>query len=58
MALNESYFDKHTINKGDHIGYLVIERETLKVRYETTEKTPHRKVKHLPNYLPKDWEKR
>ena len=33
--LNESYFDKHKINKGDVIGYLVVEPEDSKIQYET-----------------------
>ena len=56
--LNESYFEKHSINKGDHIRYLVIEPETLKGHYEAKEKQPRQKAKHPSNYLPKDWEKR
>ena len=56
--LNESYFGKYTINKGDLTGYLAIKPETLKVHYEAKEKQSRQKTKHPSNYLPKDWEKR
>ena len=56
--LNESYFSKYQIKKGDVIAYLVIEPENLKVHYEAKDKQPHRKKKHPDNYLPKDWQKR
>ena len=36
--LNESYFEKYTIDKGDIIGYLVFEPDNLKVQYEAKEK--------------------
>ena len=32
--LNESYFEKHKINKGDIIGYLIITPSNLKIKYE------------------------
>ena len=54
--LNESYFEKYTINKGDVIGYLIIEPEDIKVHYATKEKTSRQKTPN--NYLPKDWSKR
>ena len=53
--LNESYFDKYKIKRGDIIGYLVIEPEVLKVHYE--KKPPNETWRHPDNYLPKDWEK-
>ena len=57
--LNESYFDKYKINKGDVIGYLVVEPEDLKIQYETKEKQPSSwKRRHPDNHLPKDWQKR
>ena len=36
--LNESYFEKYTIDKGDIIGYLVVEPDNLKVQYEAKQK--------------------
>ena len=54
--LNESYFNKYQIKKGDVIGYLVIEPENLKVHYEAKEKQPNRKKKHPNNYLPEEWQ--
>ena len=56
--LNESYFDKYKIKKGDIIGYLVVEPEDLKIHYETKKKPPNQTWRHPDNYLPKDWEKR
>ena len=56
--LNESYFNKYQIKKGEVIGYLVIEPENLKVHYEVKEKQPNQKKKHLNNYLPEDWQER
>ena len=38
--LNESYFEKYKINKGDIVGCLVFEPDTLKVQYEAKEKQP------------------
>ena len=35
ILLNESYFEKYIINKGDVIGYLIIELENIKIHYET-----------------------
>ena len=37
--LNESYFNKYQINKGDIIGYLVIEPEDIKVYYAKKRET-------------------
>ena len=54
--LNKSYFEKYTMNKGDVIGYLIIEPEDIKVHYATKEKTSRQKTPN--NYLPKDWSKR
>ena len=50
-------FDKYKINKGDVIGYLVVEPEDLKIQYETKEEPSHPKKKHLDNYLPEGWQK-
>ena len=36
--LNESYLDKYYINKGEVIGYLVIEPDNIKTHYEETKK--------------------
>ena len=55
--LNESYFEKYTINKGDVIGYFIIEPDDIKVHYAGKEKTSRRKMKPPNNYLPKDWQK-
>ena len=54
--LNESYLNKYHINKGDVIGYLIIEPDNIKVHYEAKEK-PSRQKKCPNNYLPKDWAK-
>ena len=54
--LNKSYFEKYTMNKGDVIGYLIIEPEDIKVHYATKEKTSRQKTPN--NYLLKDWSKR
>ena len=56
--LNESYFNKYQINKGDVIGYLVIELEDIKLHYAKKEKPSRKKMKQPNNYLPKDWSKR
>ena len=56
--LNESYFEKYNINKGDVIGYLIIEPNNIKVHNATKEKTLRRKTKYRNNYLTKDWSKR
>ena len=56
--LNESYFNKNQINKGDVIGYLVIEPEDIKVHYAKKEKPSRKNTKQPNNYLPKDWSKR
>ena len=55
--LNESYFEKYTINKGDVIGYFIIEPDDIKVHYAGKEKTSRWKMKPPNNYLPKDWQK-
>ena len=57
--LNESYFGNCKIEKGDIIGYLVIEPKNLKIYYE---KNPQVKARRSPNnYLPKkrskNWKK-
>ena len=59
-VLNESYFEKYKIEKGDIIGYLVTEPENLKVQYEAKEKQSpsRRKQQHPDNYLPKNWQTR
>ena len=49
--LNESYFEKYNINKGDVIGYLIIEPNNIKVHNATKEKTLRRKTKYRNNYL-------
>ena len=56
--LNESYLQKYQINKGDVIGYLIIEPENIKTHYEAKEKTSRQKKKCPNNYLLKDWAKR
>ena len=56
--INESYFDKYHINKGDVIGYLVIQPENIKAHYEAKEKSSRQKKKCPNNYLPKNWTKR
>ena len=54
--LNESYFDKYNIKRGDIIGYLIIEPKNLKTYYE--KKKPPVKTRRPPdNYLPKEWSK-
>ena len=55
--LNESYLNKYHINKGDVIGYLVIEPDNIKRHYEEAKKKPSSQ-RHPNNYLPKDWSKR
>ena len=58
--LNESYFEKYTIDKGDIVGYLVFEPDNLKVQYEAKEKQPQQsssirgKRKYPSDYLPKN----
>ena len=37
--LNESYLNKYYINKGDVIGYLIIEPDNIKTHYEEAKKT-------------------
>ena len=60
--LNESYFEKYTIDKGDIVGYLVFEPDNLKVQYEAKEKQPRpsslsrTKRKYPSDYLPKNWQ--
>ena len=56
--LNESYFEKYKIKKGDITGYLLFSPTNLYVNYEkTNEKTPNKKRKLPNNYLPKKWNK-
>ena len=55
--LNESYLNKYQINKGDVIGYLIIEPDNIKTHYEEAKEKPSRQ-RHPNNYLPKDWLKR
>ena len=53
--LNESYFDKYKIQKGDLIGYLVVEPKNTSIKYL---KNPPVKARRLPNnYLLKEWSK-
>ena len=60
--LNESYFEKYTIDKGDIVGYLVFEPDNLKVQYEAKEKQPRpsslscTKRKYPSDYLPQNWQ--
>ena len=54
--INESYLNKYHINKGDVIGYLVIEPDNINIHYEAKEK-PSRQKKCPNNCLPKDWVK-
>ena len=52
--LNESYFDKHQIQKGDIARYLVVKPTNLKINYEKSKKV---KARQLPdNYLSKKWD--
>ena len=55
--LNEFYFEKCNINKGDVIGYFIIEPDNIKVHNATKEKSLWRKTKYPNNYLLKDWSK-
>ena len=56
--LNESYFEKYKIKKGDITGYLLFSPTNLYVNYEKiNEKTPNKKRKLPNNYLPKKWNK-
>ena len=52
--LNESYLQKYQINKGDVIGYQIIESDNIKTHYETKEKTSRQKKSCPNNYLSKD----
>ena len=59
--LIESNFKKHTINKGNIVGYLVFEPNTLNVQNEAKEKQPRQsssytKRKYPGDYLPKNWQ--
>ena len=56
--LNESYFEKYNINKGDVIGYFIIKADNIKKHNATKEKNSRQKTKYPNNYLPKDWLKR
>ena len=51
--LNKSYLEKYQINKGDVIGYLIIEQNDIKVHYASKEKTS-KKARPPDNYFPKD----
>ena len=52
--LNESYFDKHKIQKGDIIGYLVLKPSNLEIKYEKKQSAV--KTRRLPNnYLSEKW---
>ena len=53
--LNESYFDKHQIKKGDLIGYLVFEPNNIQIKYEKN--LPVKTRRPPNNYLPKEWGK-
>ena len=57
--LNQSYFSKYKINKGNLMGYLLFEPEDFNVRYFAKEKTPSKKKKKKTNppnnYLLKNW---
>ena len=50
--LNESYFQKHIIKKGDIVGYLLSPNSNFSIQKQ------HEKKKHkIPaNYLPKTWD--
>ena len=50
--LNESYFYKYKIQKGDLIGHLVVEPKNIEIKYE---KNPPPRPPN--NYLPKEWSK-
>ena len=52
--LNESYLNNYQINKGDDIGYLIIEPSNIKIYYETKQKI-NQKTKCPINYIPKNW---
>ena len=57
--LNESYFEKHQIKKGEIIRYLLLSPSDLSVKYETPKKkNTNKKTRKLPNnYLLKDFGK-
>ena len=52
--LNESCYTEYQINKGDVIGYLIIEPENIKAHYEEKEKSLTQKKKCPNIYLPKN----
>ena len=56
---NKFHFEKHQINKGEIIGYLLLSPCDLSVKYETPKKKNANKKtrKLLNNYLPKDFSK-
>ena len=56
--LNESYLSKYEIDKGDVIGYLIIESNNIKVHYEEAKKPSSQKKRCPDNYFSKDWEKK
>ena len=49
---------KYKIDKGDVIGYLIIEPNSIKVHYKEEKKNQSQKKKCPDNYFPKDWEKK
>ena len=54
--LNESYFDKYIIRKGEIIGYLVLKSSDLKIKYEKKQQSKI-KTRRLPNnYLSQKWD--
>ena len=57
MLLNEPYFDKHQIKKGDLIGYLVFEPNNIQIKYEKNRpaKTRRPPNNYLPKKLSKNW---
>ena len=48
--LNESYLNNYQIKKGDEIGYLIIEPSTIKIHYETKQKSSKRQNVRLIIY--------
>ena len=49
---------KYKIDKGDVIGYLIIEPNSIKVHYKEEKKNQSQKKKCPDNDFPKDWEKK
>ena len=56
--LNESHLSKYQIDRGDVIGYLIIESNNIKVHYEEAKKPSSQKKRCPDNYFSKDWEKK